>query len=436
MKSTVDELIARNNKLATYSLIVLAVFITLLVTWSVSAKLSSAAIAPGMIVVENKRKSIQHLNGGVVYSVFVSEGDEVVEGQPLIKIADLDTHSSLIEANLSWVSMRLEYQRLIAERNGEEVFKPDFNSDEYAGLELEFQTIVSNQQSLFTSRKTLRSLERTIISSRMTVLESKAALLSQKLVRNRLARSYLLEEIGMHEKLIENGYTSRLKLLELNRSKSLLEAEIISITAEVDSVKQSLEELAYQKESIIQRDSAEIEQLIVQAKNALISADAKLKIARDSQARSLINSPSDGVVQNIKIHAAGQVVQAGETVMEVVPTTDRLIVEAMLSPNDIDMVRSGQIASVRLSALNQRRVPPVEGKVVYVDADVTEVPDEGVSGFKVKVMLDLPNIEREYKVNLTPGMPAEVYVLLEDKRPLDYLLEPISDSLYRAFREQ
>ncbi|GAL18244.1 membrane-fusion protein [Vibrio maritimus] len=129
-------------------------------------------------------------------------------------------------------------------------------------------------------------------------------------------------------------------------------------------------------------------------------------------------------------------IKAGEVLMEVVPNNDRLIVEAIVSPQDIDMVRNGQSASVRLSGLNHMTVPPVSGEVIYVDADVSESPDGASTGFKVKVSINQNSIEGLYQVDLTPGMPAEVFVLLEQKRPIDYLLEPLSNSFYKAFREQ
>ncbi|WP_234496795.1 HlyD family type I secretion periplasmic adaptor subunit [Vibrio maritimus] len=431
-----SDLTQSNNKLVLTTLLILVIGIVLFVGWSLKAKLSSAAIAPGLIVVENKRKTIEHLEGGIAHSVLVSDGEHVVIGQPLLKIADIATQSALRRGTLHWLSKRVEYMRLLAERDNKEEFESSLEHEQFAGLRLEYITMVENQQSLFASRKQMRALELSIMSSRKAELEGRSSSFRSKLSQNSLAKVYLLEEIKMHERLLEDGYTSRIKLLELKRSQVLLDSDIIGIRAELASIEQSIVEVTRQLNAIEQKHNSEIEQLIAQVKNDLIAAEAELKIARDSYERSLITSPSDGIIQNITVHSSGQVIKAGEVLMEVVPNNDRLIVEAIVSPQDIDMVQSGQNASVRLSGLNHMTVPPVSGEVIYVDADVSESPDGASTGFKVKVSINQNSIEGLYQVDLTPGMPAEVFVLLEQKRPIDYLLEPLSNSFYKAFREQ
>lgn len=440
MKHLDSDLTQNNNKLVLTTLLILIIGAFLFVGWSLKAKLSSAAIAPGLIVVENKRKTIEHLEGGIAYSVLVSEGEHVVVGQPLLKIADIATQSAHRRGTLHWLSKRVEYMRLLAERDNKEEFKEVFESslehELFAGLHLEYLTMVENQQSLFASRKQMRNLELSIMSSRKAELEARRSSFHSKLSQNSLAKGYLLEEIKMHERLLEDGYTSRIKLLELKRSQVLLDSDIIGIRAELDSIEQSIIEVTRQLHAIEQKHTSEIEQLIAQVKNDLIAAEAELKITKDSHERSLITSPSDGIIQNITVYSSGQVIKAGEVLMEVVPNDDRLIVEAIVSPQDIDMVRNGQNASVRLSGLNHMTVPPVSGEVIYVDADVSESPDGSSTGFKVKVSINQNSIEGLYQVDLTPGMPAEVFVLLDQKRPIDYLLEPLSNSFYKAFREQ
>lgn len=163
--------------------------------------------------------------------------------------------------------------------------------------------------------------------------------------------------------------------------------------------------------------------------------EAELNLAKDVQARTVVKSPASGVVLGLKVNAAGEVVGAGESLMEIVPDNDSLIVEAIINPTDIDVVRIGQQALIRLSAFNFRTTPPVQGEVVYIDADRTNSDGEELSGFKVKVKLNSQEISNNPDLELYPGMPAEVYVLLEEKRPLDYLLEPLKVSLLRAFRE-
>ncbi|GAL18243.1 type I secretion membrane fusion protein HlyD family [Vibrio maritimus] len=289
-----SDLIQNNNKLVSTTLLILVIGVVLFVGWSLKAKLSSAAIAPGLIVVENKRKTIEHLEGGIAYSVLVSDGEHVVVGQALLKIADIATQSALRRGTLHWLSRRVEYKRLIAERDNKEEFESSLEHEQFAGLRLEYITMVENQQSLFASRKQMRALELSIMSSRKAELEARRSSFRSKLSQNSLAKGYLLEEIKMHELLLEDGYTSRIKLLELKRSQVLLDSDIIGIRAELASIEQSIIEVTRQLHAIEQKHTSEIEQLIAQVKNDLIAAEAELKIARDSMnARSSLVLPME-----------------------------------------------------------------------------------------------------------------------------------------------
>ncbi|CCO46605.1 putative Type I secretion membrane fusion protein, HlyD [Vibrio nigripulchritudo SOn1] len=428
-------LMTDNNRLIRRALVFLVVSLGFFATWTWFAKLDSAAIASGIVIVESKRKSIEHLEGGIVADVYVREGQQVEKGAPLIKISDITFQSRLKQIQLTWISRQIEYQRLLAERGNLDRFVPNLDKDLFPHLVLEIETLIANQQSLFASRVDMRNKELDIVDSRLKQTKNRRAFSSQMLAQRKQALEFLNDEIEMHDQLLADGFTSRLKVLELKRSEVLLVSDIISVQAELDGQILSVSELEQQKSAIQQRNRSEVETKIAEVRNALISLEAELKLASDVQARTVVKSPVSGVVLGLQVNTSGEVVGAGESLMEIVPDNDSLIVEAIINPTDIDVVRIGQQALIRLSAFNFRTTPPVHGEVVYIDADRIESNGEEVSGFKVKVKLNQDEISKNPDLELYPGMPAEVYVLLEEKRPLDYLLEPLKVSLLRAFRE-
>ncbi|MDP2573392.1 MULTISPECIES: HlyD family type I secretion periplasmic adaptor subunit [Vibrio] len=429
------QLMTDNNRLIKRATIFLFLSLGLFAAWTWFAKLDSAAIASGIVIVESKRKSIEHLEGGIVAQVYVREGQKVEKGAPLIKISDITFQSRLKQTQLTWISRQIEYQRLLAERDNLSRYVPSIDKEQFPHLALEIDTLIANQRSLFTSRMDMRMKELDIVDSRLKQTRNRRSFSSQMLAQRKQALGFLNDEIEMHDQLLAEGFTSRLKVLELKRSEVLLVSDIISVQSELDGQILSLSELDQQKSAIQQRNRSEVETQIAEVRNALITLEAELNLAKDVQARTVVKSPASGVVLGLKVNAAGEVVGAGESLMEIVPDNDSLIVEAIINPNDIDVVRVGQQALIRLSAFNFRTTPPVQGEVVYIDADRTNSDGEELSGFKVKVKLNSQEISNNPDLELYPGMPAEVYVLLEEKRPLDYLLEPLKVSLLRAFRE-
>lgn len=429
-------LIVQNDKLIQRMVGFLFCTFTVFTAWSYFSTLDSASIAQGTVVVESNRKTIQHLDGGIVSDVYVHEGQYVDAGTPLLQVSDVELINKVRQTTLSWVSHEVQYQRLIAERDEEQQFLPNINIEQYPELASPIQALILNQQSLFQSRMALRLKEQTILSSRIGQSEQKRQFSSQLLIQKEQALLLLKAEIEMHKKLLKDGFTSRLRLLELERSEALLKGDIIGVQSEIESVGSSINELEHQAQAVMKSYQSEIETEISQIRIRLASLDYELRSSTESYDRSIVKSPSSGVVLGLAVHSKGEVIGAGEVLMEIVPDNDHLIVEAVVRPTDIDDIILGQDALVRLSAYDFRTTPMVQGEVFYIDADrVEDTESNQASGYRIKIKLkstqDLVNAELE----LMPGMPAEVYVLTKRKRPIDYLLEPLTSSFYRAFRE-
>lgn len=431
---SVDGLIKNNNSLVKGGFIFLGLSLLLFFLWGSFAKLESASIASGVIIVESNKKSIQHLEGGIVSQVYVHEGQTVKKNQPLIKISNVSYYSNFKQLKLQWISNQLKYQRLVAERENALIFTPNVDSQD---MGLEVRTIMTNQRALFNSRVDMRRKELEIVKSRHKQAIRSKLFYEQMLIQKKKALTYLSDEINMHSKLLADGYTSKLKVLELKRSEVLLASDVISIQSSIDEAQSSIEEFIRQISAIKERNRSEIENQIAEAKGQLISLKSELKTAQDRQERTVIRSPSEGIVLGLQVHSAGEVISPGKTLLQIVPDNDELLIEALIKPTDIDSVKKGQKALVRLSAYNYRTTPVLHGKVIYIDADRTVINqgENTKSGFKIKVKLDRNDLIHNKEFNLYPGMPADVYVILKEKSPLDYLLEPFEQSLFRAFRE-
>jgi HlyD family secretion protein len=429
--------ISQNNKLVRNTFIFLLFALFVFGAWSFFANISSAAVSSGSISVESRKKSIEHLSGGIVSNIYVKEGQYVTKGMPLIKVSDVTTQSKLKQTWLTLLSYKVQYARLLAERAGDAQFKVDLDLSEYKDFILEIDTLISNQKQLFNSRISRRRNELQILDSRISQAQAQIQTSEQMLKQNVLALSYLNDEIKMHDKLLEDGYTSKLQVLELKRNEALLQSDIMSMRTSVSTAKSNLNELHQQKNVTVNENKSEIESEISDIRNKILSLNAELGTLRDTQNRTVLRSPVDGIVLGLSVNSTGEIIKAGEPIMEIVPSLDELLVETLINPKDIDSVHKGLNAMVRLSSFDSRTTPMIRGEVVYVAADKTmsQQGQNSVNGYKVKIKLSSDELKENPEIKLYPGMPAEVFVVLRDKRPIDYLLEPLLGSFFKAFRE-
>ncbi|RQW63896.1 HlyD family type I secretion periplasmic adaptor subunit [Vibrio viridaestus] len=430
-------IIENNNNLikqiTTFIVITLVVFLA----WGCLVKLESASVSSGIVIVESKKKNIQHLEGGIVESVFVTEGQRVNKGQPLLKVSDISSNSKLNQIKLTLISYKLQYMRLIAERNNKSSFTPEIDFDGNPLLNSEVATMIQNQKSLFFSRISMQQKEISILDSRLVGAKNLITSTKQMIEQKEKVLNYLDQEIQMHEKLIDKGYTSKQKILELKRSEASLQSDIISMQSNIEDNKSTINELNKQKKAVTDRNLSDIEDQLSTVRNKIVDLSSQLQSQNDLQSRTIIRSPSDGVVMNMQINTAGEIINPAQTIMEIVPDNDKLIIQTLIKPTDIDVVKVGQNAEIRFTAYNFRTTPLIKGTVTLVDADRSMVKegDKENSGYKVQIMLDPTSLSRDKELNLYPGMPVEVYILNKEKSPISYLVEPFENSLSKAFRE-
>ncbi len=432
-----NKLIASNDRLVKRAGIILLVTVAIFVIWSSTVSIDSASVSSGMVVVESSRKPIEHLEGGIVSQVYIKEGQRVKVGDPLLKLSDISYRNRLRQAQLTYISEQLNYQSLKAERDHLVSFEPQVDPYTFPNLSLEISTLINSQHSQFESNVQMKQKELAMLDSRLMKAKQLVVSLKSRLEQQTLAQTFLADEIEMHNKLLKDGYTSRLRVLELKRAEVLLNSDILSIQSELDSAVSSIAELSQQKSAIEGRNRSNLEKALSESRNRILTLESELRTVQDLQERTVLKSPSNGIVLGLKVNSAGEVVQPGESIMEIIPNHDSLIIESLIAPKDIDSVHLGLKAVIRLSAYNSRVTPVVHGEVVYLDADRTVVHEGGntVSGYKIKIKLNKEELDNNSEFKLYPGMPADVYVLLKSKHPIDYFIEPLVDSLFKAFRE-
>ena len=405
------------------------------VWWATTAQLSSASIANGSLVVESQRKKIQHLQGGWVKAIYVNEGQHVEKGDLLIELANTKADSDYYRLMLRSISLKATIERLQAELTDNdtvswsEEYHNEANSADVMNI-LNNQTLQFQQ---FLLRNELRTSQYTQNKEQLTeqIRGSKSQL---KSIKRQL--QLVSKEINMMKGLVKKGYVSQTKMFEIQRHQASIESQREELQTKINV---STRQLTSLKQDFEAKD-IELKQSLSSQSNQLekewLDTNQALKTALDVRSRIKVRSEHTGTIVGLNIHSIGGVVNPGDIIMEIVPNNEQLIVQAIIKPEDIDVVRTGQTAKVRLNAYNVRKTPPITGTVIYVAADRLNKKGEKESGYLVKVQLLQEEITKLTNVELYPGMPTDVLILLENRTLWDYFTAPLFNSYYKAFREQ
>ncbi|HDY7967288.1 TPA: HlyD family type I secretion periplasmic adaptor subunit [Vibrio vulnificus] len=399
--------------------------------WAATAKLESAAIAYGDLSVSSQRQAIQHLEGGIVERLMIQEGDYVEKGQLLIQLSEQQSLSRLESLKGRFVHAVAKESRLKAEFNNtsEIVWESDLEKMAISNTLLEAQQI---QKKIFEVRaryfeSKLNIVHQTISGAKLELNNLKQ---TKKIERERL--SLIEEEILSNQTLVKQGFSGKSTLLQLKRlatevrsTLSQLDRQTLTVQKRIDENQSRLEEMALER----------INEVVVElreAQNEIVSIREEYRVAQDIYKRTGIRAPISGKVVNMKVFTEQGVIRSGETLLELVPDDDSLIVEARVSPQDIDLISPGLDARVRLTALNARIQEPLNGKVLTVSADkLSEQNKEDY--YLARIALNDQDAQQH---QLTAGMNAEVLILSRPRTPISYLLKPITESFNRAFREE
>ena len=403
--------------------------------WAAFAPLDEGIPSQGHVAIDTKRKSVQHLTGGIVKEVLVGEGDQVKEGQLLIRLDDAAAKANFESVRQRYLGMRASQGRLLAEQNGQNTitYHPDLQAAASDPL-IRQQTL--NQEQLFQSRKAalradLQGIEESI-QGQQGLVQSYEGMSGNR--RNQLA--LLNEELGNTRGLVKEGYAPRNRQLELERQVSESSTAIAELQGNAIRAKRTVAELRQRAIVRQQEYRKEVESQLTDATREALSDSGKFLALQDELARTEIRSPASGQVVALAIQTVGGVVAPGQKLLDVVPANESLLLETRVPPNLIDSVKAGMPVDVRFSSFARSPQLVVQGKVVSISADLLTDPQNGIAYYLARVTLTPDGLKMLGKRQMQPGMPVEVVLRTGERSMLTYLLHPLTKRIAASMNEE
>ncbi len=399
--------------------------------WAAMAPLDGAAHAPGTVNVRSYSQVVQHLEGGIISDIMVQNGDMVDAGQPLLEIDNTQSLAQLDIITAQFVALKAREARLIAQRDrlGEVNFPESLNSND-----LNVRQELASQTSIFSSQKASRESTIEVFEQRIGQLQSKLnGLDARKSAKEELAQSFA-EELSDVGELLSQGFSDKTRLRELERNVASLKGDAAELAANVSSTEIEIGETRLQIILTEREFQNDVAGQLGETQTNLNDLTERTNAVQDIVNRTVVRAPAAGIVSGMQFHTIRGVVQPGLPIADIVPQSEEFIVDAQVSPNDIDRVAIGMDATIRFSAFGSA-VPTIFGEVINLSAD--RIVDEvtGMPYYLARVV-----VTEEGKANLgdlilLPGMPAEVFIKTGSRTFLQYLFKPFSNALARSFIE-
>ena len=404
--------------------------------WAVISELQGAVIALGTLVVESNSKKVQHPTGGIVGEILVKEGSHVEAGQIVMRLDDTVTRATLGMVQSQLDELKAREARLLAEREGDETltFAVELVSrSQDAGV----AAAITGEKRLFESRKQVRTGQRAQLRERISQSnEEITGLIAQQEAKEREIKFVAEELVGVSH-LYKQNLISIQRIMALKRDQARLEGERGQLIAGIARARAKITETELQ---IFQLDDDFISQVLKdlrEAQGKIAELSERKTAAQDQLKRIDIRAPQSGIVNQLSVHTVGGVINSGETVMQIIPVTDKLLVEAKVAPQDIDQVAPNAMTTVRIMAGNQRTITDMVGEVTHIGADLTrekEQPNQAY--YLVRASIHEDQLQHLESLKLVPGMPAEIFIQTHQRTPLQYLLKPLREQISRTFRER
>ena len=425
---------ARGHTLFGYSILAVAIFG--FGYWSNTAPIAGAVVATGVFVATGQNKIVQHLEGGIIREIHVREGDTVARDQLLVQLDDTTAKAELQRLMLRHARYAAVESRLEAEiqEKDEIAFSPEIVADANDDI----STILENQRLTFAARRKNQQTEIAALEDGIGAFQRRIEGTEIQVAGVKRQIDFIGQELEGKIHLLKTGMIRKSEVLTLERARANLEGELGRLTGEIGNAQ---EQIARTRQQIaLVRNTAiktAVEQL-QETRAELNDLRERMHAARRLVDRINITAPVRGIVVKMRYHTPGGVIEAGKNILEIVPIQDELLIEVRVRPQDIESVKHGQHANVRLSALNRRVTPNLSGVVVYVSADAlpNDKAEQGSGDVYVtRIRLDAGEAAAIPNFVPTPGMPVEVYIKTAERTFLEYLLQPLKDSMTRAFRE-
>ena len=425
---------AYENELRT-GLRVLLVALVLGGGWMALMPLAGAVVVPGNLVVQSNVKTIQHPTGGVVAEVPVHNGSRVNIGDLLLRLDATQAQASLQMVSKQLDESRARMARLIAERDGLPL--PEIPAEMAARLdESAVKNLLASEETQFKARANARYSQKDLLQSRVAQLGEEIAGLDSQVASKGKQLELIAGELTGVQDLYDKRLVPLTRLTTLQRETARIEGERGQLISAIAETKAKVGEAQLQIVKLDQDFRTDVVKELGETQGKAAELEQRGVAARDIIDRIELRAPTSGIIHQLSAHTIGGVIRAGDAIMEVVPDSDDLQIEARLQPNDIDQVQAGQKALIRFSAFNQRVTPQIVGLVSYVSADVSHDQQTNAAYFTVRMTLPDDERRRLAGLQLVSGMPAEVFMQTGSRTMMSYLLKPITDQFNRAFVER
>ncbi|CDX17948.1 Type I secretion membrane fusion protein, HlyD family [Mesorhizobium sp. ORS 3324] len=409
------------------------VFVGGVAAWSCVALLASAVVANGVVSPEGYRKTVQHLEGGIIGTIHVKEGDKVSAGQVLISLKTTEAQGRYDELQGHYIRLLATEARLVAELAGQDriTFPKELTS-----IDSEIaRKVVAEEQALLDSRLATREGRTQILNKRIAQIEEQSIGSREVMAAEADQLKLIDQEIASAQELYNKGLERLPRILALQRSEADIRANQASNRAQVAHNDQQIGETQFQLLNLRQQDSETANEDLAKVRTDLAELRSQLPSRQDVLARTDIVAPIAGTVMNLRVTTETGVISSGQPLLDIVPNEPNLIIDSRIKPTDIDVVHPDMPARVVLTAYPSRHLPQIHGLLTSVSADRLTDEKTGEPYFLAKVKVDAADLGELHDVHLSPGMPAEVMILTGEHTLLDYMLAPVQASLTRSFRE-
>jgi len=423
------------RRLLYVSFMVIAVLFGGFFVWAALSDISGAVVASGTVKVESSVKKVQNLTGGIISEIRVKEGDSVTAGDVLIRLDPQSAQSEwgIISDQLN--AMIVRHARLMAERDGQ-TFDPSALVLDENPKGIAPSLIRRGETELFMARRDALKGQKNVLSERKAQFENQIEGDQAQLE----TKQKELELIALELKGVESLYAANLasvqRVMPLRREQARSEGDVQVLKTQIAELRGKIDEVTLQIANLDQERLSEVNRDIQDLEPKMAELVHRKAIAQETLKRLDIIAPVSGVVAQLNVHTVGGIIQPGETLMQIVPGNEPLTIEALVSPNDIDQVRVGGRARLRLTAFNRRVTPELIGTISMVAADAVRDERSGLSSFAIKIAVPDSEFAKVSEGAVLPGMVAEVYIETATRSVLSYVLKPATDQFAKVFREK
>lgn len=423
------------KRVARIGLLVILVTFGILGLWAALSPLDSAVIAPGVVSVETNRKTVQHLEGGIIRKVLVREGDRVTAGQVLFELDPLQARATFEMTRNQLVTFAAQNARLVAEREGRTTIPWPAELTANAADPLVARAMADEQQQFLERRATLQG-QTDLLNARISQFHSEIDGINRQQQAMEEQVAYLGDEIDGLRQIYEKGLVPRPRLLALERERSGLRGSIGRAIADRTKAEKGINEASLQIRQLRQQFNEEVSRSLAEVQPKVADLRERYAVATDTVNRVLVRAPVTGSAQNLKVFTNGAVISPGAPLVDIVPRDEKLVINAQVSTTDVDNIRPGMKAEVRFPSFHARNIPVIEGTVHTISGDrlVNEANQQPY--FLAIVHVDNTELPAQIRERLNAGLPAEVIITTGERSTLQYLWSPLSNALRKTMREE